>query len=116
MLAQDHLRRVIAPHLGWGLSTVLRYAKAARRQETVRENLPRSRRLSPCKPYLERRFAEGCTSATRPRGELVAEQAPVSYGMVRAHIAILRGTPSGALPRPPTARQVTAGSPAAPRP
>ncbi|MGA4979903.1 ISL3 family transposase [Streptomyces cinereoruber] len=107
MLAQGHSRRAIARHLGWGLNTVLRYAAAARWQETIRDNRPRPSRLDPYKPYLERRFAEGCTSVTQLHGELVAEQAPVTYGMVRAHIATLRGVPYAAPPRPPTVRQVT---------
>ncbi|WLQ44032.1 transposase [Streptomyces laculatispora] len=107
MLAQGHSRRAIARHLGWGLNTVLRYAAAARWQDTIRENRPRSSRLGPYKPYLERRFAEGCTSVTRLHSELVAEHAPVTYAMVRAHIATLRGAPAAAPPRPPTVRQVT---------
>ncbi|MFE3645488.1 transposase [Streptomyces sp. NPDC059169] len=99
MLAQGHSRRAIARQLGWGLNTVLRYANAARWRETLRENRPRSSRLDPYKPYLERRFAEGCTSVTRLHSELVAEQAPVTYGMVRAHIATLRTAPAGPTPR-----------------
>ncbi|MFK0047580.1 ISL3 family transposase [Streptomyces sp. NPDC090741] len=107
LLAQGYSRRAIARHLGWGLNTVLRYANAARWQDTFRDNRPRPSRLDPYKPYLERRFVEGCTSVTRLHGELVAERAPVTYGMVRAYIATLRGVPSGAPPRPPTVRQVT---------
>lgn len=107
MLAQGHSRRAIARHLGWGLNTVLRYANAAHWLDTIRDNRPRPSRLDPYKPYLERRFAEGCTSVTRLHGELVAEQAPVTYGMVRAHIATLRGAPASAPPRPPSVRQVT---------
>ncbi|MFE3763625.1 ISL3 family transposase [Streptomyces sp. NPDC059104] len=107
MLAQGHSRRAIARHLGWGLNTVLRYANAAHWQDTIRENRPRPSRLDPYKPYLERRFTEGCTSVTQLHDELVAEQAPVTYGMVRAHIATLRRDPSAAPPRPPTVRQVT---------
>ncbi|MFJ8948306.1 ISL3 family transposase [Streptomyces sp. NPDC102395] len=107
MLAQGHSRRAIARHLGWGLNTVLRYANAARWQDTLRENRPRSSRLDPYKLYLERRFAEGCTSVTRLHGELRADNAPVTYQMVRAHIATLRTAPVGAPPRPPTVRQVT---------
>lgn len=64
MLAQGHSRRAIARHLGWGLNTVLPYANAARWQDTIRDNRPRSSRLDPYKPYLERRFAAGCTSVT----------------------------------------------------
>lgn len=107
MLDQGHSRRAITRHLGWGLNTVLRYANAACRQDTFRENQPRPSRLDPYKAYLERRFAEGRTSVTRLHSELIAEQAPVTYGMVRAHIATLRGAPSEAPPRPPTVRQVT---------
>ncbi|MFJ5731517.1 transposase [Streptomyces paradoxus] len=107
LLAQGHSRRAIARHLGWGLNTVLRYANAACWQDTIRENRPRPSRLDPYKPYLERRFAEGCTSVTRLHGELVAEQAPVTYAMVRAHIATLRGAPPAAPPRAPSVRQVT---------
>ncbi|WP_246040824.1 transposase [Streptomyces cadmiisoli] len=107
MLAQGHSRRAIARHLGWGLNTVLRYANAARWQDTIRDNRPRPSRPDPYKPYLERRFAEGCTSVTRLHGELHADNAPVTYQMVRAHIATLRTAPAGAPPRPPTVRQVT---------
>jgi transposase len=107
LLAQGHSRRAIARHLGWGLNTVLRYANAARWQDTIRENQPRPSRLDPYKLYLERRFAQGCTSVTHLHNELIADNAPVTYQMVRAHIATLRGTPADAPPRPPTVRQVT---------
>ncbi len=107
LLAQGHSRRAIARHLGWGLNTVLRYANAARWQDTIRENRPRPSRLDPYKPLLERQFAAGRTSVTRLHGDLVAVQAPVTYGMVRAYIATLRRAPAGAPPRPPTVRQVT---------
>ncbi|MFI5704820.1 ISL3 family transposase [Streptomyces xanthochromogenes] len=107
LLAQGHSRRAIARHLGWGLNTVLRYASAARWQDTIRENRPRPTRLDPYKPYVERRFAEGCTSVTRLHGELVAADAPVTYQMVRAHVATLRGAPADVARRPPSVRQVT---------
>ncbi|MEU8893507.1 ISL3 family transposase [Streptomyces sp. NPDC048442] len=107
LLEQGHSRRAIARHLGWGLNTVLRYARAPHWQDTLRENRPRPSRLDPYKPYLERRFAEGCTSVTRLHRELLAENAPVTYQMVRAHIADLRGSPPHAPPAPPTVRQVT---------
>ncbi|MCX4546628.1 ISL3 family transposase [Streptomyces sp. NBC_01565] len=107
LLTQGHSRRAIARHLGWGLNTVLRYANAARWQDTIRENRPRPSRLDPYKPYLERRFVEGCTSVTHLHRELLADNAPVTYQMVRAHIATLRTAPADAPPRPPTVRQVT---------
>ncbi|MFG2483118.1 transposase [Streptomyces virginiae] len=37
----------------------------------------------------------------------MTDNAPVTYQMVRSHIATLRGTPAGAPPRPPTVRQAT---------
>lgn len=107
MLAQGHSRRAIARHLGWGPNTVLRYANAARWQDTIRDNRPRPSRLDPYRPYPERRFSEGCTSVTHLHSELVADNAPVTYQMVRAHIATFRGAPVDAPPRPPTVRQVT---------
>ncbi|MFI1382466.1 ISL3 family transposase [Embleya sp. NPDC020886] len=107
LLAQGRSRRAIARHLGWGLNTVLRYAAAEHWQDTVRGNRPRPSRLDPHKPYLEQRFAAGCTSVRQLHGELLARNAPVTYAMVRAHIAALRGTPSGTPTRPPTVRQVT---------
>ncbi|MER5813311.1 ISL3 family transposase [Streptomyces sp. NPDC002033] len=107
LLAEGHSRRAIARHLGWGLNTVPRYANAERWQDTFRENRPRPSRLDPYKRYLERRFAEGCTSVTRLHSELVDANAPVTYQMVRAHIATLRGALPSAPPRPPTVRQVT---------
>ncbi|RPK37526.1 Transposase [Streptomyces sp. ADI92-24] len=107
LLAQGRSRRAIARHLGWGLNTVLRYANAAHWQDTFRENRPRPSRLDPYKPYLESRFAAGCTSVTRLHRELLAENAPVTYQMVRAHIATLRSVAPEAPPPPPTVRQVT---------
>ncbi|MFF1419546.1 hypothetical protein [Streptomyces sp. NPDC058280] len=116
LLAQGHSRRSIARHLGWGLNTVLRYARAATWQDTLRENRRRLSRLDPYKPYLERRFAEGCTNVTRLHGELIADNAPVTYQMVRAYIAALRATPPQAASPPPTVRRSPAGSPATPQP
>ncbi|MGW0633701.1 helix-turn-helix domain-containing protein [Streptomyces sp. NPDC002758] len=107
LLAQGHSRRAIARHLGWGLNTVLRYARAVHWQDTLRENRPRPSRLDPYKPYLERRFAAGCTSATHLHHQLLAENAPVTYAMVRAYVATLRATPPDAPPPPPKVRQVT---------
>lgn len=108
LLAEGHSRRAIARHLGWGLNTVLRYANAARWQDTIRDNRPRPSRLDPYKPYPKRRFAERCTSVTHLHSELVADNAPVTYQIVRAHIATLRRTPVGMRPRPPTVSQLTA--------
>ncbi len=42
-----------------------------------------------------------------PTYTVAADHAPVTYQMVRAYIATIRGTPAGTPPRPPTVRQVT---------
>ncbi|MEU1304403.1 transposase [Streptomyces shenzhenensis] len=107
LLAQGHSPRAIARHLGWGLNTVLRYARAATWHDTLRENRPRPSRLDPYKPYLEQRVAAGCTNVTRLYGELAAQNAPVTYQMVRAYVAALRATPPQTPPAPPTVRRVT---------
>ncbi|MGC0334705.1 hypothetical protein RKD23_007695 [Streptomyces sp. SAI-170] len=52
LLAQGQSRRAFAPHLGWGLNTLLRYANATLWQVAFREKRPRSSRLDPYKPYL----------------------------------------------------------------
>ncbi|MFD0343353.1 hypothetical protein ACFVH0_32525 [Streptomyces sp. NPDC127117] len=89
LLAQGRSRRAIARHLGWGLNTVLRYASAARWQDTLRDNRPRPSRLDPHMPHLDRWFTEGCTSVTQLHRELVTQGARVTYGMVRAYIAVV---------------------------
>ncbi|MGW3451785.1 transposase [Streptomyces sp. NPDC001076] len=71
------------------------------------ENRPRPSRLDPYRPCLERRFTAGCTNVTRLHRELIAENAPVTYQMVRAYIATLRAAPPQAPPPPPTVRRVT---------
>ncbi|WP_282793129.1 hypothetical protein [Streptomyces sp. CC224B] len=78
---------------------MLRYASTARWQDIFRENRPRPSRLDPYKPDLDRRFTAGCTNATQLHGKLMAEHAPVTYQMVRAHIATLRTMPPGHRPR-----------------
>ncbi|MFE5793343.1 hypothetical protein ACFQ8C_12310 [Streptomyces sp. NPDC056503] len=95
---------------------MLRYANTARRQDTIRDNRPRPNRLDPYKPYQGRRSAKGCTSVTRLYGEPAAEQAPVTYGMLRAHIATLRGAPPSHRRGRRRYGRRPAGSPATPPP
>lgn len=78
LFAQGHSRRTIAPHPGLSLNTVLRYASAARGQDTIRENRPRPSRLDAYERHPERCFAAGCNSVTHLHGELVADNAPVN--------------------------------------
>lgn len=100
-------RRAIAWYLGWRLNTVLRYARAATWQGTLRENRPRPSRLDLYKPHRKRRSAARCTNITHLHRELIAENAPVTYQMVRGYIATLRAAPPQAPPPLPTVRRVT---------
>lgn len=68
----------------WGLNTVVRDARAAAWQDTLREHGPGPSRLDSYKPYRERRFAAGCTNVTRLYRELITENVPVTYQVVRA--------------------------------
>lgn len=98
--------RAIARHLGWGLNTVLRYANAPSRQDTFRENGPVPAGWTPTSPTWSGVPPPGCTSVTHLHNELLADKAPVTDQMVRAHIAVLSVTPAGTQTRPPTVRQV----------
>lgn len=107
LLAQGHLCRAVARNLGWGLNTVLRYARTATCQDTLRGNRPRPSRLAPYELYLERRFAAGRTNITRLHHELISQNAPGAYRVLRAYIAALRAAPPQTLPPRPTVRRVT---------
>ncbi|MFB8181912.1 ISL3 family transposase [Streptomyces sp. NPDC055966] len=103
LLAQGRSRRAIARHLGWGLNTILRYARAATWEDTLRNNRPRPSLLDPYKPYLERRFAAGHTNVTRLHHELptnratghrLAHASPLEQGRARR----TEGRPGPAVP------------------
>jgi len=62
LLAQGRGLREIARHLGWGLHTVQRYARAATWQELAdgRWQQPRPSKLDSFKPHLDQRTGQGC--------------------------------------------------------
>ncbi|MER5838876.1 ISL3 family transposase [Streptomyces prasinus] len=72
LLAQGHSRRAIARHLGRGLNTVLRYARAATWQETLRENRPGPADWTPTSPTWsggsprDARASPACTGNSSP--------------------------------------------------
>ena len=88
LLAEGRGLREIARHLGWGLHTVQRYARAATWQELAdgRWQGPRASKLDAFKPYLDQHAGEGHGSITR----LFRESAPLgydgSYHVVRAYL------------------------------
>jgi transposase len=107
LIAQGHSLRAIARHLGWGQKTVLRYAHAARWQDTIVGMPPRPSKLDPYNPYLQRRWSEGCTNALALHREITGQGYPDGYASVRDYLAAFRpkaGTPA---PAPPSVRRVT---------
>lgn len=62
----------ISAELGLDRKTVRKYAKAATAQELMRGRPGRSSALTPHKPYLARRWAEGCDNAQILRAEIAA--------------------------------------------
>ncbi|WP_240677204.1 ISL3 family transposase [Actinacidiphila soli] len=107
LIAQGHSLRAIARHLGWGRRTVLNYAHAARWQDMITGMPPRPSKLDPYKPYLQRRWSEGCTNALALHREITAQGYPDGYASVRDYLASFRPTPTAPAPAPPSVRQVT---------
>jgi transposase len=108
LLAEGHSLREIARHLGWGLHTVQRYARAATWQELTdgRWQRPRPSKLDAFKPYLDQHRGEGHGSITRLFREITAAGYDGSYHVVRAYLDH-RHTRAPLPPAPPTVRDVT---------
>jgi transposase len=109
LLAEGRGLREIARHLGWGLHTVQRYARAATWQELAdgRWQGPRPSRLDPFKPYLDHHFDGGRGSITRLFKEITALGYDGSYPVVRDYLSTRRPTREPLPPAPPTVRDVT---------
>jgi transposase len=108
LLAEGRGLREIARHLGWGLHTVQRYARAATWQELAdgRWQGPRASKLDPFKPYLDQHAGEGHGSITRLFREIRALGYDGSYHIVCAcpdHRHARTPLPQA----PPTVRDVT---------
>ncbi|MFI5809333.1 ISL3 family transposase [Streptomyces sp. NPDC051561] len=107
LIAQGHSLRAIARHLGWGRKTVMRYAHAARWQDMIVGMPVRPSKLDPYKPYLQRRWSEGCTNALALHRDITERGYPDGYASVRDYLVAFRpkaGTPA---PAPPSVRRVT---------
>jgi len=101
--------REIARHLGWGLHTVQRYARAASWQELVdgRWQGPRPSKLDPFKPYLDQHASQGHGSIARLFREIRELGYDGSYHVVRAYLDQHMPAPLPLPPVPPTVRDVT---------
>jgi len=109
LLAQGRGLREIARHLGWGLHTVQRYARAATWQELAdgRWQQPRPSKLDPFKPHLDQRTGQGCGNGARLFREIKALGYDGSYSVVRGYLDQRRPAKTPLPPAPPTVREVT---------
>ena len=109
LLAEGRGLREIARHLGWGLHTVQRYARAATWQELAdgRWQQPRPSKLDPFKAYLDQHADVSRGSITRLFQEITALGYDGSYPVVRDYLAQHRPARTPLPPAPPTVREVT---------
>jgi transposase len=109
LLAQGRGLREIARHLGWGLHTVQRYARAATWQELAdgRWQGPRPSKLDPFKPCLDQHAGSGHGSITRLSGEITAPGYDGSYATVRDYCDRRRPAQVPLPAAPPSVRDVT---------
>jgi transposase len=109
LLDQGRGLREIARHLGWGLHTVQRYARAATWQELAdgRWQAPRPSKLDPFKPYLDQRTREGCGNGAQLFREIQERGYPGSYPVVRDYLSKHQPARKPLPPAPPTVRDVT---------
>ena len=109
LLDQGRGLREIARHLGWGLHTVQRYARAATWQELAdgRWQGPRPSKLDPFKPYLDQRTGEGCGNGSQLFREILERGYTGSYSVVRSYLDQRRPAKEPLPEAPPTVRDVT---------
>ncbi|MEU5032468.1 ISL3 family transposase [Streptomyces milbemycinicus] len=94
----------ISARLGLDRKTVRRYARAATAESLMRERPSRSSALTPHKPYLARRWAEGCDNAQTLRDEIAARGYQGCRKSVRRFLNTLaRHNGPQAVPPPPPA-------------
>jgi transposase len=109
LLDQGRGLREIARHLGWGLHTVQRYARAATWQELAdgRWQGPRPSKLDPFKPYLDQRTGEGRGNGAQLFREIRERGYAGSYSVVRGYLGQRRPAREPLPGAPPTVRDVT---------
>ncbi|GGP78241.1 ISL3 family transposase [Streptomyces abikoensis] len=107
LLAAGHSRRSIQRQLGMTYRTVQRLADAARPEDLFQGQWQnRKTKLDDFKPYLNDRWAEGCTNAWTLWEEIKTHGYHGGYGAVRAYLQPFRTTPTSPAARPPSPRTV----------
>ncbi|WP_309240990.1 ISL3 family transposase [Nocardia sp. BSTN01] len=112
LLAEGETIRAIGIRLGLARNTARRFARAQSPEELLVNNGTGHRvgLLDEFKPYLHRRWNEGCTNATRLFEEIRARGYRGRGSMVRAYLQQFRVTAHipAPPPKPPAARRVAA--------
>ncbi len=111
LLAEGETIRGIGLRLGLARGTVRRFARAQSPEELLVNNRTgyRSGLLDEFKPYLHKRWNEGCTNATRLFEEIRARGYRGRASQVRAYLHPFRTTAHipAPPPKPPTVRKFT---------
>jgi transposase len=109
LLADGHGLREIARHLGWGLHTVQRYARAATWQELAdgRWQAPRPSKLDPFKAYLDQHAGQRHGEYMRLFRDIRERGYDGSYAIVRGYLNRNPPAPVPLPPVPPTVRDAT---------
>lgn len=99
----------ISRELGLAFRTVRRFANAASPDELLVSALNRSSKLDEFKPYLARRWNEGCTDAVQLHAEIKAQGWTGSRRTVQGYLQPLRGHVKVQVPPspPPKPRHIT---------
>ncbi|MFG3530114.1 ISL3 family transposase [Streptomyces sp. NPDC047917] len=108
MLEAGHSRRSIGRQLHMTHRTVKSLADAARPEDLFagQYQFNRASALDEYKPYLDKRWNEGCTNAWQLWEEIVPLGHKGSYGIVSAYIRKKRTSPRPVPAQPPAPRQV----------
>jgi len=108
MLEAGHSRRAIGRQLQMTHRTVKSLADAARPEDlfTGQYQFHRASAVDEFKPYLDSRWAEGCTNAWKLWEEIIPLGYTGSYGIVSAYIRKKRTSPRPVTARPPSPRVV----------
>ncbi|MFC9057260.1 transposase [Streptomyces sp. NPDC057074] len=109
MLEAGHSRRAIGRQLHMTHRTVKSLADAARPEDLFRGQWQynRTSALDEYKPYLDKRWDEGCTNAWKLWEEIIPLGYQGSYGIVSAYLRKKRTSPRPVTAQPPAPRAVT---------
>ncbi len=109
LLAEGTSLNGISRQLGLAFRTVRRYARADDHTDLLGSVVDRASALDPFKPYLTRRWNEGCTNASQLHREVQDQGWSGSMRTVNRYLQAFRGHPSASPTQipPPSPRTIT---------